>query len=86
MGSNLALQAAEKGINVVGKARGTKPELTQQGIKVVSEYKDFADFLESPRAIFLSLPAGSTIDVVIKRSSAFHQQRRRDNGRGQLLL
>ncbi|TFH23923.1 decarboxylating 6-phosphogluconate dehydrogenase [Candidatus Bathyarchaeota archaeon] len=66
MGSNLALQAAEKGISVVGKARGPKPELTQQGVKIVSEYKDFADFLESPRVIFLSLPAGSTVDAVIK--------------------
>ena len=66
MGSNLALQAAEKGISVVCKARGPKPELTEKGINVVSEYKDIADFLESPRVIFLSLPAGSTIDIVIK--------------------
>jgi len=66
MGSNLALQAVDKGLNVVGKARSKKPELSQKGVKVVSDYKVFADFLEPPRVIFLSLPAGSTIDVVIK--------------------
>jgi 6-phosphogluconate dehydrogenase len=65
MGSNLALQAVEKGISVVGKARSQKPELSQKAVKVVGEYKDLADFLEPPRMIFLSLPAGSTIDSVI---------------------
>ena len=53
MGSNLALQAVEKGISVVGKARSPKPELSQKGVKVVSEFKDLADFLETPRVIFL---------------------------------
>lgn len=71
MGKNLALQAIEKGISVVGKARSPKPELVQKGVKVVSEYKDIVDFLESPRVIFLSLPAGSTIDAVIRELLPF---------------
>ena len=66
MGGNLALQATEKGISVIGKARSKKPELSQKGVKVVNDYKDLTDFLEHPRVIFLSLPAGSTIDNVIR--------------------
>ena len=65
MGGNLALHAVEKGIKTVGKARGAKPELSKKGVVVVTSYEQFVDFLEPPRTIFLSLPAGSTIDVVI---------------------
>jgi 6-phosphogluconate dehydrogenase len=71
MGSNLVLQCVEKGVNVVGKARGLKPELTEKGVKVVSTYREFADSLKAPRVIFLSLPAGSTVDVVIKELLPF---------------
>ncbi len=65
MGGNIALQAVEKGIKTVGKARGPKPELSKKGVVVVKDYKEFVDFLEPPRPIFLSLPAGPTIDSVI---------------------
>jgi 6-phosphogluconate dehydrogenase len=66
MGGNLALQASEKGIKVVGKARSKKPELEEKGIKVVSDYESFFAELGSPRVIYLSLPAGQTVDNVIK--------------------
>ncbi|MFQ6081660.1 MAG: phosphogluconate dehydrogenase (NAD(+)-dependent, decarboxylating) [Candidatus Bathyarchaeia archaeon] len=66
MGGNLALQCIEKGIRVVGKARGPKPELTEKGVKVVKDYEEFVDSLKPPRVIYLSLPAGPTIDKVLK--------------------
>jgi 6-phosphogluconate dehydrogenase len=65
MGSSLALQCIEKGIKVVGKARGPKPELEKIGVNVVENYEDFTKILKVPRVIFLSLPAGSIIDKVI---------------------
>jgi 6-phosphogluconate dehydrogenase len=66
MGGNIALQCTEKGIKVVGKARGPKPELTEKGVKVVGEYGEFVSSLKKPRVIFLSLPSGPTIDNVLK--------------------
>ncbi len=66
MGGNLALQCIEKGIRIVGKARRPKPELEEKGIKVVQEYDEFVGSLKPPRVIFLSLPAGPTIDKVLK--------------------
>jgi len=66
MGGNLALQAKEKGISVIGKARSKKPELERQGVKLVNDYKPFVDFLKHPRIVYLSLPAGLTVDKVIE--------------------
>jgi 6-phosphogluconate dehydrogenase len=66
MGGNLALQAKEKGISVIGKARSKKPELERQGVKLVNDYKPFVDFLRHPRIVYLSLPAGPTVDKVIE--------------------
>lgn len=65
MGANLALQCIDKGIRVVGKARGAKPELTAKGVKVVEGYEEFVGFLKKPRVIYLSLPAGATVDKVL---------------------
>jgi len=65
IGGNLALQALEKGIAVIGKARGDKPGLSEKGVTVVKDYETFTALLEPPRVIFLSLPAGPTIDRVV---------------------
>ncbi|HEY7778157.1 MAG TPA: decarboxylating 6-phosphogluconate dehydrogenase [Nitrososphaeraceae archaeon] len=65
MGSNLAINAFEHKIDVVGKARSKKPELENLGVTVVDNYNDFISFLETPRIIYLSLPAGSTVDSVL---------------------
>jgi 6-phosphogluconate dehydrogenase len=65
MGGNLALQAHDKKISVVGKARSKKPELEKQGVRVVGDYESFLGFLSHPRVIYLSLPAGSTVDLVL---------------------
>lgn len=66
MGGNLALQSIEKNISVIGKALRTKPELERKGVKVVTDYDSFTSFLNTPRVIYLSLPAGHTVDTVIE--------------------
>ena len=66
IGGNLAIQCIEKGIRVVGKARGPKPHLMEKGVKVVEDYDEFVGSLKPPRVIYLSLPAGPTIDKVMK--------------------
>jgi len=71
MGANLALQALEKNIHVVGKARSKKPELEEKGIKIVENYTDFVSFLDKPRIIYLSLPAGYTVDSVLQEVCHF---------------
>lgn len=71
MGGNLALQCIDKGIYVVGKARGPKPRLTDKGVKVVKDYDEFVRSLKRPRVIYLSLPAGPTIDKVLKELAPY---------------
>src|SRR4029079_11223722 len=71
MGSNLAINAFEQKIQVVGKARSRKPDLQKIGITVVDNYKDFVSFLDKPRVIYLSLPAGPTVDSVLRELSQF---------------
>ncbi|MCL5318890.1 MAG: decarboxylating 6-phosphogluconate dehydrogenase [Thaumarchaeota archaeon] len=65
MGGNLSLQCVDKGIRVVGTARHSKPELSDKGVKVVKNHDEFANFLTHPRKIYLSLPAGATVDKVL---------------------
>src|SRR5919199_2754113 len=66
MGGNLALQAHEKNIAVVGNARHKKQELEEKGIKVTYDYDTFAKALGKPKIIYLSLPAGRTVDAVLE--------------------
>ncbi len=65
MGGNLAVQAAEKGIVVVGTAHHEKPELEEQGVRFAGSYPDFASLLRPPRVIYLSVPAGPPVDDVL---------------------
>ena len=65
MGGNLALQAIEKNIEVTGKARKDKPEFEKKGVRVVTDYKSFVSYLGRPKVIYLSLPAGNTVDTVL---------------------
>lgn len=74
MGGNLALQAREKNIDVIGKARGKKPELQENGVNVVEDYEAFREYLRQPRVIYLSLPAGPTVDTVLDELVPFLQQ------------
>ena len=86
MGGNLALQANEKKIQVIGKARSKKPELEKQGVKVVTDYESFVGFLKHPRVVYLSLPAGPTVDGVLDRTSTLPRKGRRGNGWWQFIL
>ena len=74
MGGNLALQAIDKNIDVVGKARSRKPELEEKGVKVVSDYKSFVSYLGDPKVVYLSLPAGRTVDTILEELLPYLQQ------------
>ncbi|MHA1472068.1 MAG: phosphogluconate dehydrogenase (NAD(+)-dependent, decarboxylating) [Promethearchaeota archaeon] len=65
IGGNLALQCVDKGIKVVGKDITEKIDLKKKGVKVVADYRAFAENLQTPRVTYLSLPAGPLIDKVI---------------------
>lgn len=66
IGGNLAKQAVEKNIYVVGKLHSTdKPELREMGVTLVDEYDAFVSELEPPRVVYLSLPAGQIVDTVL---------------------
>jgi 6-phosphogluconate dehydrogenase len=71
MGGNLALQAVEKGIHVVGKSHSPKPDLAEKGVKIVDTYDSFVSELSAPRMIYLSLPAGATVDNVLEEIVPF---------------
>jgi 6-phosphogluconate dehydrogenase len=58
MGGNLALQALEKGHEVVGSSRSEKPELAGAGVELAGSPEELAEALSPPRVVFLSLPAG----------------------------
>lgn len=66
MGGNLALQAHEKGIDVVGMSRTSKPDLEKNGIRIVKDFRLLAEHLKVPRIVYLSLPAGPTVDTVLQ--------------------
>lgn len=65
MGSNIALQAVEKGIRVVGVSRKEREDLTAKGIEVVMDLKAMKNLLRPPRIIFLWIPAGPGVDRLI---------------------
>ena len=66
MGGNLALQALEKGMNVVGYDLKTAPEeLLKAGFIQVKNIEDFKKKLSRPRAIFIYIPAGPAVDGLI---------------------
>lgn len=66
MGGNLARQALEKGMRVVGFTRGgAPPELVEAGLEEVRSLAGLKDRLSPPRAVFLYIPAGPAVDQVL---------------------
>lgn len=66
IGGNLALYAIEKEMRVVGLSLGGVPEhLTKAGVEAAKTPADFREQLARPRAIFLYVPAGPTVDKVL---------------------
>ncbi len=66
MGGNLARQALEKDIRVVGLTRGgAPPDLVEAGLVEIRSAEAFRSELAPPRAIFVYIPAGPAVDVVL---------------------
>ncbi len=66
MGGNLALQALEKGIRVVGSTRNGAPkDMIEAGLVEVGSFEDLKAQLSPPRAVFLYIPAGPAVDEVL---------------------
>lgn len=66
MGGGLALQAAEKGIRVVGTTRPPVNEaLRAAGVEVADDMAGLVRALASPRMIILFVPAGPAVDEVL---------------------
>jgi 6-phosphogluconate dehydrogenase len=66
MGSNLAIQAIEKGFRVVGMDRTPKPELEKERVELAADIPQLVKLLTPPRIVFLYLPAGPVVDQVIE--------------------
>src|SRR2546421_5282685 len=62
MGGNLARQALEKGMRVVGYTRhAAPPDMVEAGLIENRSFAHFREHLSAPRAIFFSLPAGPAV-------------------------
>jgi 6-phosphogluconate dehydrogenase len=65
MGSNLGLQALEKGYKVIGYDKFVNPNLDHVGILQTSSPTELLQQLSSPRIVFIYIPAGSAVDHLI---------------------
>lgn len=66
IGSGFALQGVSQGMHVVGyDPAGVPPGLLQVGIDLIDKPQQFNQRLESPRTIFLAVPAGKAIDQIL---------------------
>ncbi|MFC4358476.1 NADP-dependent phosphogluconate dehydrogenase [Halobium salinum] len=69
MGGNIAKQADEKGIRVVGNAPSEHEEIQERGIPVYDpdEMEEMVAELSTPRAFYLSVPAGELVDETVEK-------------------
>jgi len=71
MGANLALQALDNGMRVVGFDPGIaserKAELVSKGVELSAQIEDLARMLLPPRRVLLYVPAGPAVDQVLKQ-------------------
>ncbi len=66
MGANLALQALEKGVQIVGfDLKEVPEELISAGLVQIHSLDGFHEKLTPPRAIFIYIPAGPAVDRAI---------------------
>lgn len=66
IGGNMALQASEKGYEVIGVNRHEMPEFLQgSAVKHTNEIKELARLLPSPRVVFFYIPAGKAVDAIL---------------------
>ena len=74
MGGNLARQALEKGLRVVGQTMGGPPaDLLAQGMTSIDRLQELRTALRPPRAVILYIPAGSAVDDVLDQLSEILQ-------------
>jgi 6-phosphogluconate dehydrogenase len=72
MGRNLALNAESKGFSVVGydadaeKAKRVAGETAGKNIMVANSLAEFVGALETPRRIWMMVPAGAAVDAVLR--------------------
>ena len=66
MGGNLALQALERDIRVVGHTlEGVPPDMVEAGIEEAASLQELKEKLSVPRAVFLYVPAGPIVDKLL---------------------
>lgn len=66
VGSGLALQGVNQGLHVVGyDPAGVAAGLLHSGIDLIERPQQFRQRLQSPRIIFLAVPAGKAIDQIL---------------------
>ena len=71
MGRNLALNAASQGFSVVGydadaaKAHQVAEATADKDVAVASSLAEFVEALETPRRIWMMVPAGKPVDAVL---------------------
>ncbi len=70
MGGDLGLQAVEKGIRVVGYDKGeVNDEYKNSEIEIIDTAGKLKEELETPRIVFIYVPAGNAVDSVIENLS-----------------
>lgn len=70
MGGSLALQAMEKGYRVAGMDKSElPPKLKESALEKAKDLKELTAALEKPRIVFLYVPAGKVVDIVIDELS-----------------
>ncbi|WDF54501.1 phosphogluconate dehydrogenase (NAD(+)-dependent, decarboxylating) [Mucilaginibacter sp. KACC 22063] len=74
MGSNLALQAAEKGYKIIGYDKFLPADIEQENLVLVHSLQDLMSQLDRPRKIFIYIPAGPAIDSVIAELVPFLEE------------
>jgi 6-phosphogluconate dehydrogenase len=75
MGGNLALSAAEKGYTVIGYDKSLPEELKgNSAIQIKATLEEMLKALTAPMIIFIYIPAGKAVDMVIEQLSPFLQQ------------
>lgn len=65
MGSNLALQALEKGYKILGYSRTVNPALQKTGFQLTETLGELVQKLPLPRIIFVYIPAGEAVDEIL---------------------
>lgn len=66
MGGNLARQAMDEGMRVVGFTRHSAPEdMVEAGLVEIHTLAEFREQLAPPRVVFLYIPAGPVVDTLL---------------------